>query len=67
MRDVLLDETSSDPADARLDRMIEIADELGMTLDCVVSKIGRAPQSTFLKVSGNPSLLARYIQSSVRP
>ena len=67
MRDDVVEDASSDPADKRLDRMIEIADETGLTLDCVVARIGRAPQSAFRKVSGNPSLLARYIQSSVSP
>lgn len=61
------DESFSDPADERLDRMIEIADELDVPLDHVVAQIGRCPQSEFLRVSGNPSLLPRYMKSSVTP
>jgi hypothetical protein len=53
--------------DQRLDRMIEIAAVTGYTLDEVVMAIGRADQSSFMAVSDNPSLLPRYIQSSVRP
>jgi hypothetical protein len=53
--------------DARLDRMIEIAEEVGVSLDDVVRAIGRVPQIDFLKVSDNPSLLPLYIQSSVIP
>lgn len=56
-----------DPADERLDRMIEIADELDVPLDHVVARIGRCDQMEFLRVSGNPSLLPRYTQSSVNP
>lgn len=48
-----------DPADERLDRMIEIADELDVSLDHVVAHLGRCDQSEFLRVSGNPSLLPR--------
>lgn len=53
--------------DKRLDRMIEIADQTGLTLDQVVEAIGRADQSTFDKFSGNPETLPRYIQSRVTP
>jgi hypothetical protein len=53
--------------DDRLDRMIEIANETGATLDDVVKAIGRADQSTFLAVSDNPSLLPRYMKSKVSP
>jgi hypothetical protein len=53
--------------DSRLDRMIEICDETGLSLDAVVSAVGRADQSVFDAVSDNPSLLPRYIQSSVTP
>lgn len=53
--------------DDRLDRMIEICDRTGYTLDAVVAAIGRADQSIFDAVSDNPSLLPRYIQSSVKP
>jgi hypothetical protein len=53
--------------DDRLDRMIEIAEETGATLDDVVKAIGRADQTTFRAVSDNPSLLPRYMKSSVKP
>ena len=53
--------------DSRLDRMIAICDETGATLDDVVRAIGREDQTIFDAVSDNPSLLPRYIQSSVRP
>lgn len=53
--------------DDRLDRMIEIADETGDSLDRVVAAIGRVDQSDFDKVSGRPSLLPLYIKSSVKP
>lgn len=53
--------------DERLDRMIEIADETGYTLDEVVAAIGRADQRDFARVSGNASLLPLYIKSSVKP
>lgn len=53
--------------DQRLDRMIEIADLTGLTLDDVVKHIGRADQKTFRAFSDNPSSLPRYIASSVSP
>lgn len=53
--------------DKRLDRMIELAEETGYTLDEVVEAVGRADQSTFRAVSDNPSLLPRYMKSSVSP
>lgn len=53
--------------DARLDRMIEIADQLDLTLDYVVSVLGRCDQSTFLRLSGNPSSLPLYKASRVSP
>lgn len=53
--------------DQRLDRMIEIAEVTGETLDYVVRVIGRADQSTFDAVSDNPSRLPRYRKSSVSP
>jgi len=53
--------------DRRLDRMIEIADELQISLDCVVKYIGRCDQSTFDAVSDNPSLLPRYMKSRSSP
>jgi len=53
--------------DRRLNRMIQIADETGLTLDQVVAAIGRADQSTFRKFSGTPPSLPLYIASSVKP
>ena len=53
--------------DKRLDRMIEMCDETGLTLDEVVESIGRADQKTFRAFSDNPSSLPRYIASKVTP
>lgn len=53
--------------DRRLDRMIQIADETGLTLDAVIAAIGRADYRTFRKFSDNPSRLPLYIQSIVTP
>lgn len=50
--------------DRRLDRMIEIADELDVPLDHIVAHMGRCDQSKFLMFSGNPFLLPRYTKSS---
>lgn len=46
--------------DARLDRMIEVAEELDVPLDYVVQHMGRVPYSDFRRLSDNPSLLPRY-------
>lgn len=53
--------------DRRLDRMIEIADELDVPLDHVVKHMGRVDQTAFRMFSDNPSTLPRYSQSSVKP
>lgn len=53
--------------DRRLDRMIEIADELDVPLDHVVKHMGRCSQSDFRTFSGNPFLLPRYTKSSESP
>lgn len=45
--------------DKRLDRMIEIAESEGLTLDHVVKHMGRCDQRTFDAFSDNPSLLPR--------
>ena len=45
--------------DERLDRMIEIAESEGLTLDHVVKYMGRCDQRTFKAFSDNPSLLPR--------
>lgn len=53
------DKQSEAIVDARLDRMIEIADSEGLTLDHVVKYMGRCDQSTFNAFSDNPSRLPR--------
>lgn len=53
--------------DERLDRMIELADETGLTLDEIVRAIGRSDQKTFKAFSDTPSSLPRYIASKVSP
>lgn len=53
--------------DRRLDRMIEIADELDVSLDHVVKHMGRCDQTTFRAFSDNPSLLPRYTKSRSTP
>ena len=53
--------------DKRLDRMIEIAEATGASLDAVAQAIGRADQTVFDAVSERPSLLPLYIKSSVKP
>ena len=51
----------------RLDRMIEIAEETGESLDEIVAIMGRCSQSTFDALSDNPSRLPMYMKSSVSP
>jgi transcriptional regulator GlxA family with amidase domain len=53
--------------DERLNRMIEIAEETGLSLDEVVRAIGYVDMNTFRTFSDNPSSLPRYIASRVRP
>lgn len=53
--------------DARLDKMIEIADRTGETLDDVVKAVGRLDQSAFERVAERPSLLPLYMKSKVSP
>lgn len=53
--------------DRRLDRMIEIADQLDVPLDHVIAHMGRVDQSTFAALSDNPSRLPRYMKSRVSP
>lgn len=53
--------------DRRLDRMIEIADQLDVPLDHVVEYMGRCSQSAFEAFSDNPDLLPRYMKSRSRP
>lgn len=45
--------------DRRLDRMIEIAEETGLSLDHIVKHMGRCSQRRFKALSDNPSLLPR--------
>jgi len=45
--------------DKRLDRMIEVADELNVSLDHVVKHMGRCSQSRFKTLSDSPSSLPR--------
>lgn len=53
--------------DRRLDRMIEVAEELDVPLDHVVKHMGRCSQREFLIFSGSPLSLPRYIKSSESP
>lgn len=53
--------------DRRLDRMIEIAEMLDLSLDHVVKHMGRCDQMTFRAFSDNPSRLPRYTKSRSSP
>lgn len=53
--------------DQRLDKMIDIAESQGETLDAVVRSIGRIDQRSFDAVSDKPSRLPLYMKSSVKP
>lgn len=53
-------------ADRRLDRIIEIADELNLPLDDVFQLLGRCDSSLFRTFSDNPLSLPRYMKSKVR-
>jgi hypothetical protein len=53
--------------DERLDRMIEVAESTGRSLDEIVAQFGRCDQSAFDALSDSPSRLPMYIQSSVTP
>jgi hypothetical protein len=53
--------------DRRLNRMIEVADQLNVPLDHVVLHMGRVSQSDFEALSDNPSRLPRYMKSKVNP
>ena len=59
--------TEEKEIDRRLDRMIEIADLLDVSLDHVVRHMGRCDQSSFRAFSDNPSLLPRYTKSRSTP
>jgi len=56
-----------DDAENRLDRMIQIAEETGMSLDDIVRTVGRADQRTFEAFSDNPSRRPMYTKSRVTP
>lgn len=45
--------------DARLDRMIEMAEEQNVSLDSIVKAIGRVDQKAFLASSERPSTAPR--------
>lgn len=53
--------------DDRLDDLIYLADETGVSLDLLVRDVGRIDQNTFRALVGNPSSLPRYIASKVSP
>jgi len=53
--------------DLRLDRMIEVAEELNVPLDHVVKHMGRCDQTTFEAFSDSPSRLPRYTKSKDTP
>lgn len=53
--------------DNRLDDLMMLADKTGYALDQLVSAIGRADQKTFDACFDTPSILPRYIASSVSP
>lgn len=53
--------------DRRLDRMIEIADELDVSLDEVVKHMGRCDQRSFDAFSSRPDLLPLNMKSRSRP
>lgn len=53
--------------DRRLDRMIQIADQLDVPLDHVVAHMGRVDQRAFEALSDNPSRLPLYMKSKVSP
>lgn len=53
--------------DKRLDSLIELCDETGHSLDQLVLAIGRIDQNTFRACCETPSILPRYIASSVKP
>lgn len=53
--------------DKRLDRMIQVAEELGVPLDHVVKHMGRCSQSAFAAFSDNASTLPRYMKSKDKP
>jgi hypothetical protein len=54
-------------ADKRLDRMIQIAEQMDVPLDHVVKHMARCDYKTFKALDDNPSLLPRYTKSSVTP
>lgn len=53
--------------DERLDKMIQVAKETGVSLDEVVKAMRYLRQTDFDAVSESPSRLPRYMKSSVTP
>ena len=53
--------------DRRLDEIIFVCDVTGISLDLAIQAIGYIDERAFRAVVDNPSLLPRYIQSSVSP
>jgi len=53
--------------DKRLDALIVLADKTGHTLDDLVHWVGLLDQKAFDAVCETPSVLPRYMASSVKP
>lgn len=53
--------------EARIDRLIEIAEQTGVSLDYLVREYGECSQSDFDALSDKPSRLPKYMKSSVNP
>ena len=53
--------------EARMDRLIEIAEQTGVSLDYLVREYGRCSQRDFDALSDNPSRLPKYMKSRVSP
>jgi hypothetical protein len=63
----LIEAASGEAAERRLDDMLRIAAATGQTLDSVVLALGQSDETFFRAVSDNPSILPRYMKSSVKP
>jgi hypothetical protein len=63
----LIEAASGEAAERRLDDMLRIAAATGQTLDSVVLVLGQSDETFFRAVSDNPSILPRYMKSSVKP
>ena len=53
--------------DERLDELIKLSERAGVSLDELVNCIGKVDQKTFNACCDKPSILPRYIASSVKP